>query len=115
MAFRDAMNGVIVGGDYQKEKESNANFAITSDGGQTWKLGSQLPGYRSAVSYVPTGGRWDLIACGPSGSDYSSDGGRTWIPIDSTGYDALSFLPNSPSGIAVGENGRIAKWTASAR
>jgi photosystem II stability/assembly factor-like uncharacterized protein len=115
VAFRDAMNGVIVGGDYQKEKESNANFAITGDGGQTWKLGPQLPGYRSAVSYVRASARWDLIACGPSGSDYSSDGGQSWTPIDSTGYHALAFLPNAPIGFAVGENGRIASWTAFAR
>jgi photosystem II stability/assembly factor-like uncharacterized protein len=110
VAFRDAMNGVVVGGDYQKEKESSANFAITTDGGVTWKAGSPLAGFRSAVSWVRAGDRWDLIASGPSGSDYSSDGGRTWSPIDPTGYHALSFLSIRPIGFAVGDAGRIAKW-----
>ncbi len=113
VAFRDAKNGVIVGGDYQKEKEANANFAVTTDGGQTWKSGPQLPGYRSAVSYVRSGSRWDLIACGPSGSDYSSDNGRTWSPIDTTGYHALSFASNDPVGFAVGDGGKISKWAPS--
>jgi photosystem II stability/assembly factor-like uncharacterized protein len=109
VAFRDAMNGVVVGGDYQKEKETSANFAVTSDGGKTWTAGTQLPGYRSAVSFVRAGSRWDLIACGPSGSDYSSDGGRTWSPIEG-GFHALSFVPALPIGYAVGESGRVAKW-----
>ena len=110
VAFRDANNGVIVGGDYQKEKESSANFAVTTDGGETWSLGPQLPGFRSAVSYVRLGSRWDLIASGPSGSDYSSDNGRTWSPISETGFHALSFLPTSAVGLAVGDGGRISKW-----
>jgi len=108
VAFRDSMNGVAVGGDYQKEKESSANFVITNDGGQTWRLGSPLPGFRSAVSYLRDGERWTLVACGPSGSDYSLDGGRTWVPIDSTGYHALHFT--GAAGFAVGDAGRIAKW-----
>jgi photosystem II stability/assembly factor-like uncharacterized protein len=110
VAFRDAVNGVVVGGDYLKEKESSANFAVTQDGGNTWVAGTPLPGYRSAVSFVRSGSRWDLIACGPSGSDYSADSGHTWTPIDNTGYHALGFLPDLPLGYAVGETGRISKW-----
>src|SRR5262245_57676850 len=110
VAFRDAMNGVVVGGDYQKEKESSANFAITTNGGVTWKAGTPLPGYRSAVAWVRTGNRWDLIACGPSGSDYPADSGRTWSPSDPTGYHALSVLSTRPIGFAVGEAGRIGRW-----
>jgi len=113
IAFRDAVHGVIAGGDYQKEKVSNANFATTADGGKTWLSGASLPGYRSAISYVRVGSRFDLLACGPSGSDYSSDGGRSWSPIDSTSFNALSFLPNLPAGFAVGGSGRIAKWQSS--
>jgi len=111
VAFRDPLNGVIVGGDYQKENEPSANFALTIDGGQTWSLGSPLPGYRSAVAFVRTGSRWDLIACGPSGSDYSTDNGRSWASIDTTGYHALSFLSTLPFGFAVGDSGRIGKWS----
>src|SRR6267143_2202813 len=38
VAFRDAKHGVIVGGDYTKEKEASDNLAVTSDGGVTWML-----------------------------------------------------------------------------
>src|SRR5678816_1952516 len=52
IAFRDAKNGVIVGGDYTKEKEAVENVAITNDGGATWTLGSGLSGFRSVVAYA---------------------------------------------------------------
>jgi photosystem II stability/assembly factor-like uncharacterized protein len=38
IAFRDEKHGVVVGGDYQKEKEAVNNMAVTSDGGVTWTL-----------------------------------------------------------------------------
>ncbi len=110
ISFRDAMNGVAAGGDYQKEKEPGANFATTDDGGQTWKPGTPLPGYRSGVAFIKSGSRWDLIAVGPSGSDYSSDGGKTWSAIDSTGYDTVSVLQDRPFAFASGAAGRVAKW-----
>jgi photosystem II stability/assembly factor-like uncharacterized protein len=81
LAFRDGAVGVAVGGDYTKEQESEGSAAVTLDGGRTWRaLGAEARpgGYRSCVAYVPgTRGR-KLVAVGPSGSDYSTDGGRTW-------------------------------------
>ncbi|PYT10262.1 MAG: glycosyl hydrolase, partial [Acidobacteria bacterium] len=38
IAFKDARNGVIVGGDYKKENEASDNVATTTDGGATWTL-----------------------------------------------------------------------------
>jgi photosystem II stability/assembly factor-like uncharacterized protein len=115
IVFRDAVHGIITGGDYRKEKSSSNNFATTADGGQTWKLGARLPGYRSAITYVAEGSRFDLLACGPSGADYSTDGGDTWIPIESTGYNAVSFLRKLSVGFAAGSSGRVAKWQAAIR
>src|SRR5215467_8957790 len=43
--FVNRNDGFVVGGDYQKETESNANYARTKDGGKTWALGPKLPGY----------------------------------------------------------------------
>ena len=71
MAFRDAQHGVIVGGDYQKEKEAIDNLAITSDGGVTYNAVKGLTGFRSVVAYVP--GTTMLVAIGPSGGDYSTE------------------------------------------
>jgi len=111
IAFKDARNGVIVGGDYKKEGEARDNAAITSDGGRTWKpVKGPLPGgFRSAVAYAP--GASMLVAVGPSGSDFSLEGGASWAPIGGAGYHAISFA-RSGAGWAVGEGGRIAKFKA---
>ena len=36
IAFRDASNGVVVGGNYQQEDDARDNLAGTDDGGRTW-------------------------------------------------------------------------------
>jgi len=107
IAFRDHQHGVIVGGDYQKEKETVDNLAITSDGGATWTLASGLSGFRSVVAYVP--GTAMLVALGPSGGDYSTDDGRTWSPIPGPGFDTFSFAPHQKFGWAAGARGSIGR------
>ncbi len=109
IAFKDARNGVIAGGDYKKEGEARDNVATTGDGGRTWKLAKgPLPGgFRSAVVYAQGGSM--LVTVGPSGSDYSLDGGASWTPIGGPGYHAVSFARDG-AGWAVGEGGRIAKF-----
>jgi photosystem II stability/assembly factor-like uncharacterized protein len=111
IAFKDARNGVIVGGDYKKEGEARDNAAITRDGGRTWKLAKgPLPGgFRSGVAYAP--GASILVTVGPSGSDYSLEGGASWKLIGGAGYHAVSFA-RSGAGWAVGEGGRIARFRA---
>jgi photosystem II stability/assembly factor-like uncharacterized protein len=111
LAFSDARHGVAVGGDYTKPSEGAGSIAITEDGGKTWTApAASLPGYRSAVVYLDDKKVW--IATGPSGSDVSADGGRTWKSFaqsDTTpaGYNAMSFAGSV--GWAVGPGGAIAK------
>jgi len=105
ICFRDASHGVIVGGDYQKEKEATDNLAVTSDGGQTWKLVNGLTGFRSVVAYVP--GTRTLLAIGPAGGDYSVDDGFTWKPITGPGFDTFSFARGEKVGWAAGARGAI--------
>jgi hypothetical protein len=82
------------------------------DGGKTWKLAEKPPaGYRSAVTVVPGTSPPLLIAVGISGSDSSSDGGKTWSAMDDTEYNAVSFAA-SGEGWAVGPQGKISKFTA---
>jgi photosystem II stability/assembly factor-like uncharacterized protein len=107
VAFRDAKHGVVVGGDYQKEKEAVDNLAITSDGGETWTLVQGLGGFRSVVAYLP--GTMSLVAIGPSGSDYSTDDGRTWHPISGPGFDTFSFPRGQRFGWAAGARGAIGR------
>ena len=110
IAFKDARNGVVVGGDYRKESEPGDNVAATTDGGATWMLvkGRRPSGFRSAVAYVPGTRGPMLVAVGPSGSDYSDDNGASWVSLGATGFHAVSFAGRD-AGWAVGEGGRIAK------
>jgi photosystem II stability/assembly factor-like uncharacterized protein len=114
VAFRDALNGVVVGGDYRKENEAVDNLAVTSDGGATWKLVRGLSGFRSAVAYVPSASRRTapaLVAVGPTGTDYSTDDGRTWMPLEGPGFDTLSFARGRPIAFGAGARGSIGKLT----
>ena len=107
ISFRDASHGVIVGGDYQKENEAVDNLAITSDGGQTWKLVKGLTGFRSVVAYVP--GTKTLVAVGPAGGDYSVNDGHTWTPITGPGFDTFSFARSEKVGWGAGVRGAIGR------
>jgi photosystem II stability/assembly factor-like uncharacterized protein len=114
VAFRDATHGVVVGGDYRKEKETSDNFARTTDGGRTWTLGCRLPGFRSAIAYVPVGKSYVLVAVGPSGSDYSLDDGDSWVHMGDAGFHAFSVAIRSAVGWAAGEKGSLARFDARA-
>jgi photosystem II stability/assembly factor-like uncharacterized protein len=111
IAFRDALHGIIVGGDYKKETEALSNGALSADGGATWSS-IHLPGltgFRSAVTYVEAVGFRRVLAVGPSGGDQSSDGRQRWTPLPHEGFHAVGFPRRGTIGWAVGEGGRIAR------
>jgi photosystem II stability/assembly factor-like uncharacterized protein len=110
IAFADAKRGIVVGGNYSQPRTAYVNVALTEDGGVTWKEapGPRPPGYLSAVTYL--NGNRDLVAVGLVGTAISSDGGRSWAMSDTLGYNAVAFV-NGRVGFAVGDRGRIARWT----
>ena len=110
VAFRDARNGAIAGGDYEKPALGGQNLALSRDGGVTWTLvdsASSPKGYRSAVAYVPETSSRRLLAVGTSGSDRSEDGGATWVSVDTVGYNSVQVARGV--AYAVGPRGRVAK------
>ena len=109
LAFANARQGIAVGGDYSKDKEDRQNIALTNDGGGTWTApqGASPKGFRSAVAWLPRSKIW--IVTGTSGSDVSSDGGKTWKLFDDGAYNAMSFVPTG-EGWAVGPQGRVARF-----
>ena len=108
LAFSDVHHGIAVGGDYNKPADTEANIAVTSDGGRTWTWASGPPpqGFRSAVAYLRERKVW--IAVGTSGSDLSGDDGQAWKTFDSGAFNAISFA-TADAGWAVGPRGRIAR------
>jgi photosystem II stability/assembly factor-like uncharacterized protein len=108
LGFADQLHGVAAGGDYSKPGDAQGNVALTSDGGRTWlePSGTHPHGYRSAVVYLDQRKVW--IAVGTSGSDMSSDGGRSWKQFDTGTYSAIGAT-GKDAVWAVGSAGRVGR------
>ena len=105
LAFRDDLQGVAVGGDYQHPEATSGAVDLTDDGGRTWrKANTELGGYRSGVSFVS---EKKLVAVGTSGCDVSTDGGQTWRTFSQLPLNAVASFTNSVWG--AGPKGRIVK------
>jgi photosystem II stability/assembly factor-like uncharacterized protein len=115
LAFLDARRGVAVGGNYRLPTADSANVALTADGGRTWRVptGRRPGGYRSGAAVVPGASKAIVVAVGTSGSDVSTDGGASWTPLDTTGFNAVHFA-GKDAGWAVGDRGRVARWNPEA-
>ncbi len=114
IAFRDALHGIVVGGDYSKEDLAVDNVAVTDDGGLTWRLAPGVGGFRSLVTYIPAATGPSILSLGPSGADISNDDGRTWIPspTPARGLHTFSFARGTSVGFAAGGRGQVAKFVA---
>jgi photosystem II stability/assembly factor-like uncharacterized protein len=91
LAFRNPREGVMVGGDFLAPENGVDASGFTRDGGRSWIGGGDLSGYRSGVDWV-SGSRATLIAVGPTGSDVSFDGARSWKAFDTAPYDAVDCV-----------------------
>ncbi|MEU5990886.1 oxidoreductase [Spirillospora sp. NPDC047418] len=110
VAFRDSRHGVAVGGDYRPGEPSPSAAATTSDGGRTWQPARRPPSeYRSGVAWPASSGPVAL-AVGPTGSDATFTGGRTWTRFDTGSYDTVDCTPDLACW-AAGEQGRAARLT----
>jgi len=109
IAFKDALNGILVGGDYRVEKSDKKNIAVSYDGGKTWQAvtKNRPTGFRECIAYIPAMGDGFAIAVGPSGNDYTLDSGLSWSPFEGSGFHSFSLAPGGNSGWAVGRNGAI--------
>ncbi|MFD9330474.1 WD40/YVTN/BNR-like repeat-containing protein [Streptomyces sp. NPDC060065] len=104
LTFRDRRHGLAVGGTFLPDVGVAAR---TSDGGSSWSLVGTPGGFRSGVAWVP-GRRDTAVAVGPTGSDVSSDGGRTWTRFNSTTLLGTNCLPHVGCW-AVGQDGLAAR------
>ena len=102
IAMRDAKNGIIVGGNYEKPSATTGNAAITSDGGRTWRSVTGLRGYRSGA---PFNGK-TVLAVGTSGADISTDGGMHWVKASDFNLNAAA-AKGGKFIWAVGPNGAV--------
>lgn len=108
IAFRDALQGVIAGGDYKHPEQDGANLAVTDDGGATWKLSPISPqAYFSAIAFAQPAGGKALLVVGSSRAAYADDLGKTsWRKTWNLNLNALG-LSSTGKAIAVGPKGLI--------
>lgn len=103
--FYDAKNGVVVGGNYVKDKANDNNVWLTSNGGKTWtKPVTPVAGFRSGVAYI---NKNMVVATGTSGTDVSTDGGRNWKHIDDQSFNAVQQAKKGNRIFLAGEKGRV--------
>lgn len=104
VAFRDPRHGLAIGGDYADPTGAVPNLAASRDGGRTWSPVSGPVGYRSGLAWRGA----TVLAVGPTGSDVSRDGGRSWRKFDDGSFDTVDC-----AGVcwAAGEKGRVGVLT----
>jgi hypothetical protein len=110
--FQDRRTGIVVGGDFLKPDDGTDTAAWSNDGGATWtRADVPPPGYRSGSAWL-THERDVALAVGPTGSDVTTDAGRTWSTFDTGSFDSVECA-NDGSCWASGERGRVAKLVVS--
>ncbi|GIG66282.1 WD40/YVTN/BNR-like repeat-containing protein [Phytomonospora endophytica] len=105
-AFADAKHGILVGGDYTTPTSAPDAFAYTGKGPAGLELSGDSPGeYRSGVSFLagPL-----AVTVGPTGSDLTFDGGRSWHRFDDGAFDSVDCVHGFACW-ASGPKGRVAK------
>lgn len=112
--FIDKNKGIIVGGDYLQEKNTDSTSAFTTDGGKAWQLNQSgiLP-YQSAVKSVKLNNKIIFISTGPTGTYYTSDL-KNWKIAEKKGFHCIGVSKKDNSIWLAGSNGRVAeviiKW-----
>jgi photosystem II stability/assembly factor-like uncharacterized protein len=103
--FFNAEQGIVVGGDYVKDKENQNNVLLTNDGGKTWnKPSRQVFGFRSGVVWYD---HKTCFATGTSGTDVSRDGGQYWYHISDESFNAVKKAKNGSLILLAGNKGLI--------
>lgn len=133
VAFRDALHGILGGGELLAPTAFADTVARSSDGGKTWELTSRppFPGSIYGLSYVSghrlgeedreedhfraedrrgdEGEGHAVVVTGPAGAAWTPNEGGTWFSLPGVAdYWAVAFA-SEKTGWLVGTKGRILK------
>ena len=92
--FYNEKEGIIYGGNWEDKAAYQKSKARTKDGGKTWNLIDEKPGYMSCVQYIPETKGKGILAVGSEGIAVSKDGGDTWDSISDKGYYSIRIGKN---------------------
>jgi photosystem II stability/assembly factor-like uncharacterized protein len=111
LAFRDAKNGIAVGGDYAHPESSDLpNVMQSYDGGKTWQAGESTEPkgvYFSSVAGLRNAGGQGFAAVGINGM-FISPGGLQWTRMGEENLNSVVVRSTSASAIwAVGPKGTV--------
>ncbi|MEV8001443.1 oxidoreductase, partial [Streptomyces parvus] len=100
---------VCAGGGYSPPaRPTPGGSPHTGYGGRSWRQSATPPpAYRSGVTWLPYS-RTAALAVGPTGTDLTLDGGRSWRTVDPGSYDTVDCTPDLGCW-AAGEKGRVAR------
>jgi len=105
--FFHRKRGLAVGGDYNEPEREGVRAIYTKDGGKTWLQARNMPAaYRSCVISL---GEKLSFALGKTGCDYSVNGGKDWIFIDSLNYYAGDAVEDGNLLFLAGSDGKVAR------
>lgn len=93
LAFWDTQHGLALGGGWPSTNRPSV-AAATTDGGTTWSRVGSPDGFRTNMAPVPTSGSDTAVAVGFTGSDITTDGGRTWHLFDQTDLRGINCAGN---------------------
>jgi photosystem II stability/assembly factor-like uncharacterized protein len=111
--FRSIGKGVMVGGAFDDETNGDdASATLTYASGHWVPSRRPVLGYRSGVAFI-AGTANTVIAVGPTGSDVSVNGGRTWTSFATLGLDSVSCASDGACW-GSGPEGVVAKLRAAA-
>jgi photosystem II stability/assembly factor-like uncharacterized protein len=102
LAYR-AGRMLAVGGDFESP-DNGVDMSARSWRGRVWHNAGDLGGYRSGVDWLRKG---VAVAVGPTGSDLSRNGGRTWTTFSDLALDAVQCVPGGCWGS--GPEGTVAR------
>jgi photosystem II stability/assembly factor-like uncharacterized protein len=108
ISMLDEGRGTAFGGNIGQPDLRTDNVARTEDGGRTWSLLSRPAMAGPIYGGVHLPGTEGLIAVGPGGADFSSDGGGSWRTLDAQPWWGVGSGGPDATWIT-GPDGRIAR------
>lgn len=103
--FSNNTTGLVAGGNWEHVSDTNANLALTYDGGLTWTKIDNPIGFMSCAQFLPNSTS-EIMALqgrargGNSKMAYSNDTGKTWQVFPNENYLSIQFANRNKAWIS---------------